>query len=121
MPYIVLGTLAALVSMLLMPLGDNRADFTLFISALFATLVAMSTYRSHAVALMPDVTEKPLRSKANAVINLMGGIGGAAALLIINFLVPEADTPDYQPVFLVSAAVMLILVMILFTTIKENK
>lgn len=121
MPYILLGTLLALISMLLLPLGDNNTNFALFISALFVTLVAMSTYRSPAVALMPDVTEKPLRSKANAVINLMGGIGGAAALLFINFLVPKEGKPDYYPVFSVTAALMLISVIILALTIKENK
>ena len=72
MPFIIGGTALAVVAMVLMPVGDNMGSFTLFILALLVTLVAMSTYRSPAVALMPDVTPKPLRSKANAVINLMG-------------------------------------------------
>lgn len=52
----------------------------LFIVLLLIALVAMATFRSPAVALMPDVTIKPLRSKANAVINLMGTFGGILAL-----------------------------------------
>lgn len=53
-----------------------------FIAVLLATLVAMATFRSPAVALMPDVTVKPLRSKANAVINLMGTAGGLLVLVL---------------------------------------
>ncbi|MFR6425727.1 MAG: hypothetical protein ACLUNO_09375 [Oscillospiraceae bacterium] len=49
-----------------------------FIALLLVVLVAMATFRSPAVALMPDVTIKPLRSKANAVINLMGTGGGSS-------------------------------------------
>ena len=52
----------------------------LFVSVLFVLLVAMGTFRSPAVALMPDVTPKPLRSKANAIINLMGAVGGILVL-----------------------------------------
>lgn len=53
-----------------------------FIALLLVVLVAMATFRSPAVALMPDVTIKPLRSKANAVINLMGTGGGILVLAI---------------------------------------
>ncbi len=52
----------------------------LFVSVLFVLLVAMGTFRSPAVALMPDVTPKPLRSGANAIINLMGAVGGILVL-----------------------------------------
>ncbi|MBQ1280717.1 MAG: MFS transporter, partial [Oscillospiraceae bacterium] len=54
----------------------------LFIALLLITLIAMATFRSPAVALMPDVTVKPLRSKANAVINLMGTAGGILVLVL---------------------------------------
>ena len=53
-----------------------------FIAVLGLILIAMGTYRSPAVALMPDVTRKPLRSRANAIINLMGAVGGIIYLLI---------------------------------------
>ena len=62
------------------------ANFILFIGLLFIVLVAMSTFRSPAVALMPDVTIKPLRSKANAVINLLGAIGGIISTGLLLFL-----------------------------------
>ena len=49
---------------------------------LLLVLLSMATFRSPAVALMPDVTIKPLRSKANAVINLMGAAGGIIVLIL---------------------------------------
>jgi MFS family permease len=79
----------------------------------------MGTYRSPAVALMPDLTPKPLRSKANAVINLMGAVGGVFTLLMINVFVK--DGASYYPLMIAVAAFMAICVIILFLTIKENK
>ncbi|MEG1013675.1 MAG: MFS transporter [Clostridia bacterium] len=75
MPYIVGGTAAAVVLMNLLPIADKSMNLPLFIAALALLLIAMGTYRAPAVALMPDVTPKALRSKGNAIINLMGGIG----------------------------------------------
>lgn len=83
MPFIVGGTAAAAILMNLIPLLDDRyaaspstGILVLFIIVLGLLLVSMGTYRSPAVALMPDVTPKPLRSRANAIINLMGAVGG---------------------------------------------
>ena len=83
MPFIVGGTALAAVLMNLIPLLDDRyaanpstGTLVLFIIVLGLLLVSMGTYRSPAVALMPDVTPKPLRSRANAIINLMGAVGG---------------------------------------------
>ena len=88
---------------------------------LFLTLVSMGLYRSPAVALMPDVTPNHLRSRANAVINLMGAVGGVYALIMIKVLVGKGETPDYLPLFASIAAVMAIAVGILVITIRENK
>ena len=60
----------------------NATPLILFVALLLVVLVAMATFRSPAVALMPDVTIKPLRSKANAVINLMGTAGGILVLVL---------------------------------------
>ena len=59
---------------------SNPAPLIFFILILFLTLVAMATFRSPAVALMPDVTIKPLRSQGNAIINLMGTAGAMIVL-----------------------------------------
>ena len=61
-PFIVGGTLAAVVLMMVMPIADKLQLLWLFIAALALTLIAMAMYRSPAVALMPDLTPKPLRS-----------------------------------------------------------
>ena len=76
MPFILAGTAMSVVLMLFLPFFDKKESFIGFIVALGLLLVAMGTYRSPAVALMPDVTPKPYRSKANAIINLMGALGG---------------------------------------------
>jgi maltose/moltooligosaccharide transporter len=121
MPFIIGGTALAVITMNFMPMGDNTNNFWIFIIALFFTLVAMSTYRSPAVALMPDVTPKPLRSKANAVINLMGAVGGMAALGLIYALVPDIERPDYSVVFLIISSIMVVAVAVLALVIRENK
>lgn len=76
MPFILGGTLMAAAFILILPIADYQGNFILFMVALAVVLLAMASYRSPAVALMPDVTPKPLRSKANAIINLMGTLGG---------------------------------------------
>lgn len=60
----------------------GHKSLAIYMVILLLVLIAMATFRSPAVALMPDVTPKPLRSQGNAVINLCGGIGGAIAFLI---------------------------------------
>lgn len=120
-PFIIGGTIAAVAFMMLMPIADDQNSILLFIIALGLTLVAMAMYRSPAVALMPDVTPKPLRSKANAVINLMGAIGGVYALILISALVPKGDNPSYLPVFIGVAAMMIVAVILLIITTNEKK
>lgn len=120
-PFIIGGTAAAVVLMLLLPAADASGNLPLFIIALALTLVAMATYRSPAVALMPDLTPKPLRSAGNAVINLMGAVGGVYSLLLIRFLVKQEANPSYLPVFLGVASLMALAVVVLVLTIKEKK
>lgn len=120
MPFILCGTAAAVIAMLFLPFADNIRSLALFVTALFVTLIAMGSYRSPAVSLMPDVTPKPLRSKANAIINLMGAVGGVISLILISALVPKEGKPDYFPIFLIVAAVMVFSVLLLLWKIREN-
>ena len=117
----------------LLPVLDNRyaaapstGKLVGFAAVLGLLLVAMGTYRSPAVALMPDVTPNPLRSRANAIINLMGAIGGIIYLAVAAVMYPNAKIAglahvNYQPLFLVVSAVMLVSVAVLFLTVKEPK
>ena len=120
-PFIFVGTIIAVAAMLLLPLSANTRNLVLFVAALFVTLFAMSTFRSPAVSLMPDVTPKPLRSKANAIINLMGAIGVICALALIMFLVGEGKTPNYEPLFIAIAVIMVLSLVIILTKVDENK
>lgn len=121
MPFILTGTGLAFVFLLFLPIADRNGRLVLFIVTLFLLLIAMGLYRSPAVALMPDLTPKPLRSKGNAVINLMGAVGGVYTLIMIRLLVGSGTTPDYFPLFLSVGLLMIVSVAILFFTIPEKK
>lgn len=121
MPFIACGTLLAVIFMLILPAADKRGSLVLFLAALFALLVSMGLYRSPAVALMPDLTPNKLRSKGNAVINLMGAVGDVYTLIMIKLLVGNGERPDYSPLFVSVAALMVIAVGILLLTINEKK
>ncbi len=93
-----------------------------FIIVLFFVLVAMGVYRSPAVSLMPDVTPKPLRSKANAVINFMGTMGGAIAYVLVFALAsgPLFGKTGYVTTFAATSLIMLLLIGVFVATVKEN-
>lgn len=95
---------------------SNPMPLILFAVLLLIALIAMSTFRSPAVALMPDVTIKPLRSKANAIINLMGSFGGIIVLILgMAFATSSVRNAmmNYLPYFGV-VAVMMLLALALF-------
>ena len=121
MPFIVCGTALAVVCMIQLPLAANARNLVWFMCALGLTLLSMGLYRSPAVALMPDLTPKPVRSKGNAVINLMGSVGGIASLALIALLVPKTENPSYLPLFAAVACIMVAAVTVLALTIRENR
>lgn len=123
-PYILWGTMASVVIMMVIPYATHTRQLAVFMVGLGLLLISMATYRSPAVALMPDVTPKPLRSKGNAVINLMGAVGGAMILGLNAFLAKyteNAETANYWPIFISTAAIMLIGTLALYFTVNEPK
>lgn len=132
-PFILAGTAVAVILVNLLPILDNSYaaeatpfKFVSFVITLGLLLIAMGTYRSPAVALMPDVTPKPLRSKGNAIINLMGAVGGMLYLAIAAVMYPTAKVQglthvNYQPLFIVVSLIMFVAVLVLFLTIREPK
>ena len=132
-PYILAGTAAAVILMNVLPILDNSYaaeaapfKFVSFVVVLGLLLIAMGIYRSPAVALMPDVTPKPLRSKGNAIINLMGAVGGIIYLIIAAVLYPTSKVAglehvNYQPLFIIVSAIMAVSVIVLLLTIREPK
>jgi len=130
MPYILVGAPVAAVAFALIPVAVNRippelsgqvdqlgGQLAFFMVAIGVFLLAMAAYRTPVIALMPDITPSPLRSKANGVINLMGGVGallatfGGAALYSLNKVAP----------FWVGAIVMVVAALVVFLAIKEPK
>lgn len=120
-PFIVVGTVLAVTFMLILPFADKAVNLPLFVGALFGVLVSMGLYRSPAVALMPDLTPNHLRSKANAVINLLGAVGGVYSLIMIKVLVGKGDRPSYVPLFISIAIFMVVSIIVLVSTIREKK
>ena len=102
----------------------NAWILVVFIIVLLMTLVSMAVFRSPAVALMPDVTVKPLRSKANAIINLMGTVGGILVLLlgmIFGTGSVKNQTMSYTWFVLTVCGIMVIAILVFMLTVKEKK
>ena len=102
MPYILVGTFVSAVAFPFIPLFFHYNNIVGMVITMGIVLMFMMMYRNPAVALMPDITPKPLRAKANGIINIMGYFGGAFATVLGIFMV------------LISA-------LVLFATIKENR
>ena len=149
-PFIVLGTVAAIASFICLTFIDNyqlarlaesgisgaenaselALEATLanpwplvgFIGLLLVVLISMATFRSPAVALMPDVTVKPLRSKANAVINLMGTAGGIIVLVLgILFKTSANHFMKYTGYVCAVTAVMAVGLVVFIISVREKK
>ena len=145
-PFIFFGTIAAVISFVAMTFIDNYqlalivnngvADvegalkITMenplslvgFIATLLVVLIAMATFRSPAVALMPDVTIKPLRSKGNAIINLTGTAGGILVLVLgMVFGTSKNHYMQYTPYVIAVVAIMLTGLIIFMLTVKEKQ
>jgi len=145
-PFILFGTIAAVISFVAMTFIDNYQLTLLanngvadvegalkitmenplslvgFIATLLVVLIAMATFRSPAVALMPDVTIKPLRSKGNAIINLTGTAGGILVLALgIVFGTSKNHYMQYTPYVIAVVAIMLTGLIIFMLTVKEKQ
>ena len=117
--FVLFGTIFAVISFIFLPL---IGDVWLFIIVLLITLLSMATFRSPAVALMPDVTIKPLRSKGNAIINLVGTVGGLIVLGVgMVIKVGETTMHNLMPYYLIVCGVILLGLIIFMLTVKENK
>lgn len=130
MPYILVGTFVAAVAFPFIPLFFHQNNMVGMIIMMGIVLIFMMMYRNPAVALMPDITPKPLRAKANGIINIMGYLGGGFATILGVFL----KLSDYINVtdrsskmwiieipFIVASVLMVISALVLFFTVKENK
>ena len=120
-PFIVVGALLAAALTPLIAVANAMHNLPLFVTVLVATLVVLSIYRSPSVALMPDVTPRPVRSKADAFNSLMAALGGVIVLVAIALLVPAEENPDYIPVYLVISFMLLVTTIIFMVLFREPK
>ena len=103
---------------------QNMGTLVIFLTILLLLLISMATFRTPAVALMPDVTLKPLRSKANAVINLMGNAGGIIVLALGSVLAiskVQNAYMSYTGVYAIVGGIMLAALVIFLLTVKEPR
>lgn len=141
MPYILVGTAVCAIAFPFIPVFYHYNNVGGVISMMLITVVFAMMYRNPAVALMPDVTPKPLRSKANGIINIMGYIGGAFATVLGIFFVlsdylgtalnkdgtPKAHTWAFNNIwaleapFLIGSVLMVVSAVVLFFTVRENE
>ena len=130
MPYILVGTFVSAIAFPFIPLFFHFNNIAGMVIMMAIVLLFMMMYRNPAVALMPDITPKPLRAKANGIINIMGYFGGAFATVLgilfvlskyINAPVEERNLWTIELPFLIASALMVVSALVLFATIKENK
>lgn len=120
-PYIIVGTILAAIIFPFIPVFYMKNSLIGVFVTMGLTLLVMNMYRNPAVALMPDITPKPLRSKANGIINLIGYIGAIFAGAIAMFISPDkASTVTVLP-FVLTSILMLLALALLIIKIKENK
>ena len=130
MPYILVGTFVSAVAFPFIPLFFHRNNVFGMVAMMAVVLLFMMMYRNPAVALMPDITPKPLRAKANGIINIMGYFGGAFATVLgilfvlsnyINAPVGERSLWTIELPFIIASVLMVISALVLFATIRENQ
>jgi MFS family permease len=130
MPYILIGTFVSAVAFPFIPLFFHINKIGAMIAMMAIVLLFMMMYRNPAVALMPDITPKPLRAKANGIINIMGYLGGAFAtvlgmvFVLSKYLTTPAGSRSLMTIelpFVIASILMVISALVLFFTIKENK
>ncbi|MDK2931274.1 MAG: hypothetical protein PWR07_1405 [Bacillota bacterium] len=115
MPFLLAGVPVAAVFFALIPL--TRFALTAMIPVIIVMNVAMTAFRAPTVALMPDITPSPLRSKANGIINFMGGLGALLAFFVFSQLFKV----DPSLPFVVTSALMVVVLLVLLRTIREPR
>ena len=133
MPYILVGTMVCAIAFPFIPVFFHFNNIVGTIIMMGIVLIFAMMYRNPAVSLMPDMTPKPLRSRANGIINIMGYLGGAFATVVgiifvlSHYLGVKYDGPQVGQLwviempFVIASLLMVISAAVLFFLIKENK
>lgn len=112
MPYLLIGIPLSAVLFFFIPYEFNLVSL---ITIVMCFNVIMSIYRAPTIALMPDLTPSPLRSKANGIINFMGGFGALLAYFVGSKIY---DYDKHMP-FIGTSLLMILAIIILYKAIKE--
>lgn len=120
-PFILVGSLLAALLIPLLAVADQMRSLPFFFTVLCLVLVVLSSYRSPCVALMPDVTPRPIRAKADAFNSLMAAASGVVILISISLAVPDVEHPNYMPVFLIISAIIILCTVLFAVFFREKK
>lgn len=120
-PFIIIGSLLAALLIPLLAAADRLVNLPMFFCALCLLLVVLSSYRSPCVALMPDVTPRPIRAKADAFNSLMAAAAGIVVLVSISLTVPDVEHPSYLPVFLIVSGLIVLCTVAFVLFFREKK
>ena len=118
-PFILLGSGIATLSVPLIAIANNAGSLPLLICAILITLLAICMYRTMTVAIVADITPRPLRTKADSVQKIVGYAGTGVMLAAISVMVPNVERPDYLPLFLLQAAFVLVSAVVYGLLVKE--
>lgn len=120
-PFILVGSLLAALLIPLLAVADQMRSLPFFFTVLCLVLVVLSSYRSPCVALMPDVTPRPIRAKVDAFNSLMAAASGVVILISISLAVPDVEHPNYMPVFLIISAIIILCTVLFAVFFREKK
>lgn len=120
-PFIIIGSLLAALLIPLLAVADQLVNLPMFFCVLCLLLIVLSSYRSPCVALMPDVTPRPIRAKADAFNSLMAAAAGIVVLVSISLTVPDVEHPSYLPVFLIVSGLIVLCTAVFVLFFREKK
>jgi maltose/moltooligosaccharide transporter len=103
----------------LIAIANNAGSLPLLICAILITLLAVCMYRTMTVAIVADITPRPLRTKADSVQKIVGYADTGVMLAAISVMVPNVERPDYLPLFLLQAAFVLVSAVVYGLLVKE--
>ena len=119
-PYILAGSAVAAVAVPMIAVANNLGSLPLLIAMILVTLVAVCAYRTATIAIVADITPRPLRTKGDSVDKIVGYAGTGAMLVAISTLVPSVAHPDYLPVFLLQGVVIAVSAIVFRVFLNER-
>ena len=118
-PFILGGSAVAVISVPLIAIANNAGSLALLVCAIILTLLAICAYRTMTVAVVADITPRPLRTKADSIEKIVGYAGTGLMLVAISVMVPKVERPDYLPLFALQAVFILVSAVVYGAFVRE--